>query len=131
MIGWDLALAIAYLGYATAAAGDPIKARTHHLVALSLALKSKVNGMPIALDALFGLADFQAWEGEAAQALELLISVSSHGAASHSTKARAELLAAELEKWLNPKQIAAAVLDASAYSIEARAAELLLAFTPS
>jgi predicted ATPase/DNA-binding XRE family transcriptional regulator len=106
--GWDIARTLVYLGEATLAAGDPCEAKRIFRDALREA--SNVQSVPLALDALVGLASLQAQAGEAEQALELSLCVLNHIAATQYTKDRAERLRGELESHLPPQQIEAARL---------------------
>jgi hypothetical protein len=65
----------------------------------------RVQALPLALDALIGLAYLQARSGEDEQALEMLLCVSHHTASTQDAKDRADNLRAELEGQLTPAQI--------------------------
>jgi tetratricopeptide (TPR) repeat protein len=103
---WDIVRSLVYLGEATTAAGDPFEARRIFLQALQMALE--VQAIPLALDALVGLAYLATQAGQAEQAVELSICVLCHPASTHEAKDRAEQLIAEQETQLTPEQIEAA-----------------------
>ncbi len=103
---WDIVRSLVYLGEATTAAGDPFEARRIFLQALQMALE--VQAIPLALDALVGLAYLATQAGQAEQAVELSICVLCHPASTQEAKDRAEQLIAELETQLTPEQIEAA-----------------------
>ncbi|HRV93698.1 MAG TPA: helix-turn-helix domain-containing protein, partial [Anaerolineae bacterium] len=67
--GWDIVLSLIYFGEIKAAAGDFLEARRVFLETLPMALD--VQAIPLALDALIGLAHLAARAGQAEQALEL------------------------------------------------------------
>lgn len=121
--GWDIVLSLVYLGEIKAAAGDSLEARRIFLEALPMALE--VQAIPLALDALIGLAYLDAQAGQAEQALELSICVLCHPASIQEAKDRAEELGAELETQLTPQQIEVAQASARAKSFDALVAELL------
>lgn len=110
--GWDIVLSFVYLGEIKAAAGDFLEARRIFLEALSVALK--VQAIPLALDALIGLAYLAARAGQVEQAMELAICVSCHPASTQEAKDRAEQLGVALEAQLSPQQVEAACASAQA-----------------
>lgn len=65
------------------------------------------QAIPLALDALVGLAYLAAQAGQSEQAVELSICVSCHPASTQEAKERAEQLIAELEAQLTPEQLKA------------------------
>ncbi len=101
--GWDIVLSLVYLGEIKAAAGDLLEARRLFLEALPMALE--VHAIPLALDALVGLAYLAARADQAEQALTLSIYVSCHPASTQEAKDRAEQLCVELETQLTTQQI--------------------------
>jgi hypothetical protein len=121
--GWDIVLSLVYLGEIKVAGGDLKEARRLFLEALPMALE--VQAMPLALDALIGLAYLAARQGQAEQALEISICVSCHPASTQEAKDRAEQLDAELEAELPPQQITALLANAQALAFEKIVEQLL------
>jgi tetratricopeptide (TPR) repeat protein len=121
--GWDIVLSLVYLGEIKAAAGDLLEARRIFLEALPLALE--VQAIPLALDALMGLAYLAARTDQAEQALELSICVSCHPASTQEAKDRAEQLGVELEPQMTAQQLEIAQARARTKSLEATVRELL------
>lgn len=117
--GWDIVRSLTYLGEVKAAAGDAAEARRIFLQALRMAME--VEAMPLALDALVGLAYLQVQAGQVEQAQELSICVLQHPAGTQETKNRAKCLWAELERQRPPRQIEAA----QAKTFEAVVGEIL------
>jgi predicted ATPase/transcriptional regulator with XRE-family HTH domain len=111
--GWDIVLSLVYLGEIKAAAGDFVEARRIFLKALPMALE--VQALPLALEALVGLAYLAAQAGQAEQALERSICVLCHPAATQAVKERAEQLVVELEAQLSPPQIEAVGVQAKPF----------------
>jgi hypothetical protein len=91
------------MGETLAAAGDLSKARRTFLDALRQGLE--VGSVPLALDALIGLAYLQGQDGEAEHALEISIFVSDHLSSTQETKDRARHLRVQLETQLTPQQV--------------------------
>jgi tetratricopeptide (TPR) repeat protein len=104
--GWDVVRSLLYLGEAVLATGDLPEARRIFLDGLRQAVQ--VRALPLALDALIGLAYLHARGGEAEQALEMSICVSQHTASTQEVRDRAAHLRAGLKDQLTPRQIAAA-----------------------
>lgn len=88
----------------------------------------EVQAIPLALDALIGLAYLAARAGQAEQALELSICVSCHSASTQEAKDRAGQLGLELEAQLTPQEIEAVQARVQVKSFEALVAGL---FDPS
>lgn len=101
--GWDIARTLTYLGDAIFRSGDLTDARRKYLDALSLALH--VQAIPIALDALVGLARLDIKTGELEQAFELLSLVQHHPASTEETKECAEHLMLEVEPALTLEEV--------------------------
>jgi predicted ATPase/DNA-binding XRE family transcriptional regulator len=120
---WDWARSLIYLGEATAAAHDTSEAGQIFLDALQLAME--LQAIPLALDALMGLAHLQAQTGKAEAALELSICVASHPSSTQEAKDRAEHLRAELRSQLTPQQIEAVLARAQVKSFDVLVTELL------
>lgn len=125
IVGWDLARALAFLGDASAATGDLTDARTFYLDALALTLRPEVSCLPLALDALIGLAELQVQEGELSQATEIMVSVVDHPAATRATISRAERALDVLEAQFGPGLISGAPARPAAGPIEALAERFL------
>jgi ATP/maltotriose-dependent transcriptional regulator MalT len=92
--GWDVVRSLVYLGEATAVAGDPFEARRILGEARDLALE--VRALPLAFEAMIGLAGLQARVGETEQALQLVGCVERHSASTHEIRERAVRLRAQL-----------------------------------
>jgi len=91
-----------------------------------LRIAIETRGTFIALEALVGLASLQAKQGNMEYALELLLIVLDHPAASfQATKDRAAHLRAELEAQLASQQIEVARIRAQAKTFEATVDEVL------
>jgi predicted ATPase/transcriptional regulator with XRE-family HTH domain len=103
--GWDIVLSLVFLGEAAVAAGDVSEARRIFLDALRQGMEAQT--VPLALDALTGLAHVFAWAGETERALEFSIHVLHHSASTQDAKDRAEQLRLELESQLTRQQIEA------------------------
>jgi tetratricopeptide (TPR) repeat protein len=121
--GWDIVLSLVYLGEIKAAAGDLLEARRLFLEALPMALE--VQAIPLALDALIGLAYLAARAGQAEQALALSSCVSCHPASTQEAKDQAAQLGADLEAQLTTEQLEAVQARAQAKSLEVTVRELL------
>ncbi|UCC99563.1 MAG: tetratricopeptide repeat protein, partial [Phycisphaerales bacterium] len=121
--GWDIVLSLVYLGEIKAAAGDSLEARRIFLEALPMALE--VQAIPLALDALIGLAYLAAQAGQVERALELSICVSCHPASTQEAKDRAGELGAELEAQLTSEQLEAVQSRAQVKSLDAVVREIL------
>lgn len=121
--GWDIVLSLVYLGEIKVAAGDFLEARRIFLEALPMALE--VQAMPLALDALVGLAYLEAQAGHVEQALELSVHVSCHPSSTQDAIDRAEQLGVELAARLTSQQLEVAQSRARTRSFEIMVAELL------
>lgn len=84
----------------------------------SLRIATEIRGVPVALEALIGIASLQAKRGETQSALELLLIVLNHPACDQETKNRAEKLRAELVAQLTMQQAEVAHVQARAKSFE-------------
>ncbi|MFZ5807642.1 MAG: tetratricopeptide repeat protein [Chloroflexota bacterium] len=82
--GWDIARSLTYLGDTAFMAGNLQEAEKNYLDALRLAVEAK--SLPLALDALVGLARVQVCNGEAEQAFKLARHVLNHTAATQDTR---------------------------------------------
>ncbi|HEX9076593.1 MAG TPA: hypothetical protein VF932_12485, partial [Anaerolineae bacterium] len=91
----------------------------------SLRIAAEIRGMPVALEALVGLASLQANRGDAQSALELLLIVLNHPASLQETKNRAEKLRLELEARLTPQQIEIAATQVQTSSLDLVIAQVL------
>jgi tetratricopeptide (TPR) repeat protein len=85
----------------------------------ALRIATEIHAIPVALEALAGLASLQAKQGDREQALELLLMVSNHPASLQGTKNRAARLRAELEAPLTRQQMEEAQARALAKTFEA------------
>lgn len=124
VIGWDVVRSLVYLGEAKAAANDLSAAKDCFLDALELAMEA--GTIPLALDALVGLADLYARVGEAEHALALCFAVLSHPSGLYEARERANRLRAQAEKQLHPQQIVAAKARGLDLPLEATVQALLL-----
>jgi len=91
----------------------------------SLCIATEIHGMPVAIDALVGLASLQAKQGDKLKALELLLVVLDHPASVHETRDRAARLCVELEAGLTSQQVESAQVRAQAKTFEAAVDEVL------
>jgi tetratricopeptide (TPR) repeat protein len=94
---------LAEMGISLFMLGNDIEAERVWREALRIAIE--IHGIPVALNALIGLASLLAKRGEVKQALELLLIVMNHPASIQETRDRASHLRAELETQLTPLQI--------------------------
>lgn len=92
--GWDVVLTLIYLGEATMAAGDTAGAWRIFLDALRLA--TEVQAIPLALDALIGVATLQARTGQASAAMALANCVLTHPASTQEARDRVGQLTVQL-----------------------------------
>jgi len=122
---WYIAQALKELGEATSMLGDDAEAQRCFLEGFKTAVAAQA--LPIALDALAGMAAVRVRAGATESALELLTQIIGHPSSSQETKARAEQLRAELERQLSPDQIKAAQARARAKSFDAVVQETLSA----
>ena len=122
-VGWDVARSTSYLGDAALLAGDLCGARQAYLDTLSLSVQ--VGAIPIALDALVGMARVQFSKGEIRLACELAQYVLGHPASVQEAKDQASQLILELDPVLDAGQVEAMRARASHKSIDALAGELL------
>ncbi|MCP4995971.1 MAG: hypothetical protein GY934_19660 [Gammaproteobacteria bacterium] len=99
---WGTALALTGLGYATCSLGKYKTSRQHFHESLKIA--TEIETLPVALEALVGLAMLlitnEPGDAERERAAEQLAMVLDHPAASQETKNRAAPLLAELESQL-------------------------------
>jgi predicted ATPase/DNA-binding SARP family transcriptional activator len=101
-----MAQGLAQMGQSLFALGNEVEAG--RVWRESLRIAAEIHGMPVALDALVGLASLRAKRGDAQSALDLLLIVLNHPASNQETKDRAEKLRRELKPRLTPQQIQAA-----------------------
>jgi predicted ATPase/transcriptional regulator with XRE-family HTH domain len=106
IIGWDIARSLTYLGEAAMKSGDFTAARKDYQDALRISIEAKA--IPIALDALSGLAHLQAQSGNTESALALCLYIMNHSASEEETRKLSEQLHADLEPSLSPEQVRAA-----------------------
>ena len=98
----NLSRVLSQQGYNSLSLGDGADAQDSFFAVLRLAREG--GYMPIALDALAGLAMMRAEDADDARALELAIHILQHPAATNDAMTRAERLRAELEMRLTPQQ---------------------------
>src|SRR5262249_20512141 len=122
---WYVAQALKALGEATYALGDDTEAQRCFLEGFKTAVAAQA--LPVALEALVGMAAMRLRAGASESALELLTQILGHPSSSQETKARAEQLRAEVERQLSPEQWEAAQARACAKSFEAVVQETLSA----
>jgi tetratricopeptide (TPR) repeat protein len=91
----------------------------------SLRIATETHGIPVALEALVGLASLRAKKGDMQSALELLLIVLNHPASPQETKKRAGILRADLESRLTPQQIQAAQAEARKQSFDQVVSQVL------
>lgn len=119
--GWDIVRSLTYLGEIKAAGGDQGEARRTFRQALRLAME--VQAIPLALDALLGLADLQTRTGQVERALEFAMCVLHHPASTCEARSRAEHLQTQLAGRLAPEQTTQACQHAT--SLEVLVEEIL------
>jgi hypothetical protein len=118
-----LSVVLSHQGYNSLALGDVAGAQNSFIEVLRLAREG--GYVPFALDALAGLAMMWAENINAERALELVIHILQHPAATHAAKSRAERLRAELESRLTPQQIQAAQAQARKQSFDQVVSQVL------
>lgn len=96
VIGWDIALSLIYLGEAAMKGGDMEGAERYYLDALGVA--KEAHSMPLALDALMGLACIYARRGDRKLVFELSQYVQSHPKSSFEGRQRANRLLSEIDR---------------------------------
>lgn len=119
----SLSRVLSHQGINSIALGDITDAQNSFIAVLHLAREG--GYMPYALDALAGLAMMWAKNSNAERALELVIHILQHPAATHDAKSRAEILRAELELQLTRQQVETAQARAQAKTFEAAVDEVL------
>jgi predicted ATPase/transcriptional regulator with XRE-family HTH domain len=122
-IGWDIARSLTYLGDAIRLSGDLAGARPVYCDALRLSVETRT--VPIALDALVGLASIGAQSGAPEQALMLSCFVLDHPSGEEETKFRARQIMDSLVAELRPEQVEAERVAAQSAVLELLAQETL------
>jgi tetratricopeptide (TPR) repeat protein len=120
---WGMAQALSHLGVTTIALGDYTQAQRIFHEAYQAAAAGQL--LPIALDALMGLATVLVHDGQQAKAVELLVHILNHPACSQEVHHRALALHGELEKQLAPEQVAAIEKQARSRTFDSTVAILL------
>lgn len=120
---WSMARVLNNLGETLASLGQPIEARRSFFNALQTA--NEVQAIPLALDALMGLAALQAKEAAIEPALELLAHIRQHPTASQETKDRAEKLRLDWKAQLTSQQLEAFEARVQARNFEGIVKEIL------
>jgi tetratricopeptide (TPR) repeat protein len=92
--GWDVAMTFNYLGEAKLMAGNFNEAKKNYRDALRLALQA--NAIPVALDALLGVAQIYGYTGKSKYAFELSQCALNHPLGTQETRERAEQLLKKL-----------------------------------
>jgi len=118
-----LSVVLSHQGYNSLALGDVADAQNSFFAVLRLAREG--GYMPLALHALAGLAMMWAEDADDERALELVVHILQHPAATHHTKSRAERLRAELETRLTPQQREAAQTRVQMHGIDQVIGEIL------
>ena len=101
--GWDIARSLTYLGDAALIGGELPEARKYYREGLQCAIEARA--IPIALDALLGMAHLQARAGKEAQCLLLCYFILLHGSSEEDTKRRAGQLAENREANISSEEI--------------------------
>jgi len=120
-----VAQALNALGEASLMLGDDAEAQRCFLEGCQTTVAAQA--LPVALEALAGMAAVRMRAGASESALELLTQILGHPSSSQETKARAEQLRAEVERQLSPQQWEAAQARRRAKSFEAVVQEALSA----
>jgi tetratricopeptide (TPR) repeat protein len=120
-----------YIGQSLAQMGQSLFALGNNVEAErvwreSLRIGTEIQGKPVVLAALVGIASLRAKRGEAQFAFGLLLIVLNHPACDQETKNRADSLCTELEAQLTPAQIESIQAQAAEKTFEAVVEELLL-----
>jgi tetratricopeptide (TPR) repeat protein len=97
--GWDIARSLTYLGDTAFMTSDLQEAENNYLDALRLAVE--VKAIPVALDAVVGLARLCLFTGETEKAFELANFVLDQTASTQETKEISRQLISEAEKQLD------------------------------
>jgi tetratricopeptide (TPR) repeat protein len=106
VIGWDIAKSMVYLGEVDYCLGDCPEAERVYLEALHIA--HEVRAVPLALDALAGLATIWASAGQCELAAQISHYIVDHPNAAFQTSTRARQILAEMEALLPASRFAAA-----------------------
>jgi predicted ATPase/DNA-binding XRE family transcriptional regulator len=119
----NMARVLSHQGYNSLARGDDIDAKNSFIAVLQLVREG--GFIPFALDALVGLANLQAKQGDREHALELLLVASNHPASLQETKDRVDHLRVELEMQLTPAEVEVIQTHSGEKTFEAVMEELL------
>lgn len=117
---WGIANFLDGLGYVASALGEFDEARSYFTRALVSAME--IGAHPLALHALFGMAELAYRQEEPEAALELLPVVLRHPAAFRETVEEAQKLCAAIEAFLPPEMAAAALARGAGWTLETHAA---------
>jgi len=120
---WYVARVLADMGRSILAQGNDAEAG--RVWRESLRIAAEINGLPVVLESLVGIASLRAKGGETQSALELLLIVLTHPACHHEIKNRASTLQAELESQLTPTGIEAIKAHAGEQTFEKVVEDLL------
>jgi tetratricopeptide (TPR) repeat protein len=101
--GWDIARSLTYLGDAVFMMGDLPEAESAYREALRLAIEAK--SIPVALDAVVGLARLQLCHGEVEKAFALASYVLNQAASTQDSKEISRRLVFETERHLNDRRV--------------------------
>jgi predicted ATPase/transcriptional regulator with XRE-family HTH domain len=115
-IGWDIAISTNYLAEAILKAGDVTKAEETYRQGFNVAVEC--NSDPLALDALFGLAQIRIIQKQNRQAVQLLSFVVAQPGCSRETHAAAWALLGKLEEAMTPLEFETARGMAVRHSME-------------
>jgi predicted ATPase/transcriptional regulator with XRE-family HTH domain len=122
-IGWDIARSLTYLGDANRLSGDFAEANQDYQDAFRIS--TEIQAIPIALDALSGLACLQAQAGNLGRALELCYYLLGCPFNEDDLRCRVEVLRLDLEAELSPAQIQEARSNTRTKSFEMLVSEVL------
>jgi len=125
--GWSTLQALKGLGATTLAIGQYDESRSAFCEAITLA--REMRAWPEALDALAGLANWSAQQGELEAALAQTVLVQSHPATKQETRIQAAQLRTKLEAQLTQQQIKAIEARTQAKSFDAVVTEFLRSAT--
>jgi tetratricopeptide (TPR) repeat protein len=98
-----LARTLNHQGLNSLALGDTVDAQSSFQTALKMAMQGGL--IPIAIDALMGLASLETGQKPAQETFELVLYLSKHPASAHETKDRVNHLRKELESRLSQGEI--------------------------
>ncbi len=120
---------LSQMGRSFMALGNDAEAERVWREALRIAME--IRGAPVALDALLGLANLRARDGDLERALEMLRVILNHPSSSHDTLNRAANLRTEVEAQLTRGQVESVMTRAATETLEKATQDLFKEGLPS